>query len=809
MNHSKTSRFRRPRLRLPHLRLPTRIYSGIGLLSALFLVSIFCSLWGTSRVLRNGESLLAAEESAELLQRIHLQVIDLERVVTAYVASGNNSNDTEARRIKHKLETLLQQSLDGTHSEETLRRLQKMKQLMASYRESYEFLVEERKLRESLVKGKLFGLGGKLQRQITDLQKIFEIKENKHLQNLLERGADAFSYSERMMLRYLIDPDSLKSRDVLNSLDTALGEFERACDLGSEQDQAELDSILANTREYRSIALRTTQATRGYLAIVNVVLAGQASEFLYQAQKVQELTDARLELIAKNNRIRASETLSLTLGLGGTAMCVGIFIAWLFIRSIVQPITKITDTFIALSQGEDVSSIPGLERSDDIGDLARAANVFRSRNRQTVRDASALREKNIEIEKLATEFKRLAREANVANEAKSEFLANMSHEIRTPMTAINGFSELLCEQSETPELREAASTILRNGTHLLDIINDILDLSKIESGKMTVEKIRCPVHDIVKDVEQLMRVRSEAKNIELRVSVVPETPSQFESDPTRLRQILVNLVGNAIKFTELGCVDMQVRYESDSNLMRFEITDTGIGMTEDQMARLFKPFNQADNTMSRRFGGTGLGLSICKRLSGLLGGDIAVSSTHGLGSVFSVTVDAGAVEYVTPPDTRTRVKVSSVNTNATVSATRNEEKRLGGFRIMLAEDGPDNQRLIGHVLTKAGAELEIVDNGEKAVHLALEKARQNKPFDVLLIDMQMPVMDGYQAATELRRANYQGQIIALTAHAMAHDRQKCIDAGCTDYQSKPIDRIALIDACLVACNASRAELIDS
>jgi signal transduction histidine kinase/ActR/RegA family two-component response regulator len=394
----------------------------------------------------------------------------------------------------------------------------------------------------------------------------------------------------------------------------------------------------------------------------------------------------------------------------------------------------------------------------------------------------------------------LSREAaETASRAKSGFLANMSHEIRTPMTAILGYADLLLDPHLEPADRLAhVSVIRRNGEHLLQIINDILDLSKIEAGRLDIERIECSPARVLGDVASLMRVRAAEKRLRFAVHYVPPLPSVVRTDPTRLRQILINLVGNAIKFTVDGEVVVTLAVVGASPaVLSLTVRDTGVGMSEEQLRSLFAPFSQADASTTRRFGGTGLGLSISKRLAHALGGDITVESAPGLGSTFTVaipvTVPLGATwdevvsESIQSPE---RAGVRTVRGPHASSDVPPGAPPLDGLRILLAEDGPDNQRLLTHVLQRAGAIVEVAANGLEAVE-AMNR-HGVPPFDVILMDMQMPVMDGYAATRRLRAIGHRRPIIALTAHAMDGDRAACLDAGCDDYATKPIDRARLI-----------------
>lgn len=386
--------------------------------------------------------------------------------------------------------------------------------------------------------------------------------------------------------------------------------------------------------------------------------------------------------------------------------------------------------------------------------------------------------------------------AESANHAKSEFLANMSHEIRSPLTAILGYSDLLLNDSNVNQSanqrNEAIQTIQRNGTHLLDIINDILDLSKIEAGRLTIELLPYSPMTIVEEILSLMHVRSQAKGIGLDVVYQTPIPAQVLTDPTRFRQVLMNLVANAIKFTEVGSVGLLVRYDSgEKPRLEMDVVDTGIGIPANQQKGLFQAFHQADASTTRKFGGTGLGLAISKRLAEMLGGDVTlIESTPGVGSRFRASFSVRPIDGVEMVNPSTKLEAAPVVGSKPKSGE--VPNMLAGCRVLLAEDGPDNQRMIAHILRKAGAEVTVVENGQLAAESAMEANHSGRRFHVILMDMQMPVLDGYRAATRLRSKGYPGPIIALTAHAMAGDREKCIESGCNDYTTKPINRVEML-----------------
>lgn len=378
-------------------------------------------------------------------------------------------------------------------------------------------------------------------------------------------------------------------------------------------------------------------------------------------------------------------------------------------------------------------------------------------------------------------------QAEAANLAKSEFLANMSHEIRTPLNGILGFTELLANNSDGDDPRKRAEfvdTIAASGNLLLELINDVLDLSKIEAGQLDVELAQCSPHDVINQVVSVLRVRAQQKGLHLKFNWSSQVPESIVSDCGRLHQLLFNLVGNAIKFTSQGGVTIDAALDTATETLTMRVTDTGIGIPKAKHGEIFRPFVQADNSVTRRYGGTGLGLAICTRLAAALGGSIHVESHEGDGSQFTLQISTGKLDGVelleAPPADAIRGKVpeqSACNT------------KLPPAHILLVEDGETNRKLVRIMLEEAGATVTTAENGWIAV-----KTTEKLQFDLILMDMQMPVMDGYQAATRMRADGISTPIVALTAHAMKDDEQKCLDAGCSGYLTKPIQSAKLLEA---------------
>ncbi|MEM9753952.1 MAG: ATP-binding protein [Planctomycetota bacterium] len=475
-------------------------------------------------------------------------------------------------------------------------------------------------------------------------------------------------------------------------------------------------------------------------------------------------------------------------------------------RSIAVPLSFVTGIAQRLSTGERRINAPVDRSPDEAGQLLRtlyqlddaiaaAEEDMAHRTEDLELTNERLEEQTIELATKTQELETARISADAANHAKSAFLANMSHEIRTPMTAILGYAEVLRDESISEKERcDHLNTIQRNGQHLLTIINDILDVSKIEANQMTVEQIETRPLELLDQVISLLKVRAEDRGVDLQLEPAYPLPTAIQSDPVRFRQILLNLIGNAIKFSPQGRVTVRPRFEPNENRLIVQIADSGIGMSPEQVERLFQPFTQADGSTTRKFGGTGLGLTISKRLATMLGGDIEVTSTPGQGSTFTVSITTGPVDpsVIVDDDLGATRAMKHRPTLTTKSKPAAPDEPLAG-RILLAEDGKDNQRLITFILKKAGFTVDLAEDGQQALDKLAEARADGQTYDVVLMDMQMPRVDGLTATRTARQSGYTGPIVALTAHAMDEHRKQAMDAGCTDFATKPIDRAALLE----------------
>lgn len=498
------------------------------------------------------------------------------------------------------------------------------------------------------------------------------------------------------------------------------------------------------------------------------------------------------------------------------AMLVVILITMRLQRAISSPIIALTKTAQQISLNADPSIRVEGQAGGELKTLQDAFNRMLDRIQQS---EQALQSAHGDLEdrvfertrELSQEVKRrkqtqdaleAAKEvAEAANQAKTEFLANMSHEIRTPLNGIMGFTDILLTNTEQLSLEERVDylrTIRTSGSHLCSLINDILDVSKIEAGRFELERISCSPRQILEEVVAVLKVQAEEKGLYLKYETSDDLPETISSDPGRLRQLLMNLIGNAVKFTEVGGIQISADVTASTpQQLRFEVIDTGVGIATEQLEAIFDPFSQADTSVTRRFGGTGLGLAISRKICETLGGRLTVQSELGVGSVFLATINANATGEASSTTDDLKPATQEINSSQSIPLTNR--------RILVVDDGDTNRKLVQLILRRAGAQVTTAENGLEGMHTV---NRENP--ELILMDMQMPVMDGYSATRQLRAEGLTLPIIALTAHAMKGDEEKCIEAGCSAYLTKPVDaeRVVAIVSEWLSKTESPAPMID-
>ena len=469
--------------------------------------------------------------------------------------------------------------------------------------------------------------------------------------------------------------------------------------------------------------------------------------------------------------------------------CLGGILAEALVRPLKR-LTKRTREFLEAITGESLEK----GRSNELKNLTLSFNAMIKNlklhidKRNTAekelkqhRDSleQTVQQRTVELQENVKKSETLQREAEESNEAKSQFLANMSHEIRTPMNAIMGFSDILAGEEVNEDQRNYVNVIRESGKHLLSVIDDILDFSKIEAGKVEIDSKDSSVQHILHAIESMVHAQTKEKGVEFHINTDDNVPANIVTDPDRLKQCLINLANNAAKFTHKGHVHLNVSLEEKNEQahIRFDVEDTGIGVPDEMQKKIFESFTQADESHTREYGGTGLGLAITRRLAHLLGGDLTMTSQKGVGSTFSLTVPTN-VDVNTQPLLGGNV----VNDQMFSGAEKTKNAEFSG-RVLVAEDVLDNQRLITVLLNRVGLDVTIASDGEQAVQTAL-----SEQFDIILMDIQMPKMNGYDATRKIKNKGITAPIIALTAKAMKGDKEKCLEAGCDDYLSKPIDR---------------------
>ena len=825
------------------------------------------------------------------VRALQRDILDLQRTVLLFRETASDSAVSRFERLMQsialKLDDLETSSLANLPKSETDDMLQRMRHHLQAYQNNFKDVVEARARRdEQMLSTSLFSTfidDEALPSGLTDLQK-------KSLQLLLSQARHA-------ALQYRLEPDAHQTEEVIAAIS-------QARDIAATAKPQDAENFTTALNSAQDQFLMLTQLIRGNMFLVNVVMAGSANEFLYLSNELVEQVNKQYSSLAAKTQQEAESAqqnldiaslLAIFLAIAATAYT---------IYRILNPVKALTSVFRSLAKDRQITQIPGLRRKDEIGQLADAANVFRQKNQQThtlLKESQALNHQQKSLNEALSAAKDKAEKATAS---KSIFLANMSHELRTPVNGIVGLIELAQQQPMSPVLQDYLNKASYSSQVLMSVINDVLDFSRIEAGKLDLEETNFSMHSLFNNLLSVVTLRAQEKNLSIKLVVAPGLPTQAVGDPTRISQVLLNLCSNAIKFTEQGEItlrfDGELNPAADAMTLNIEVKDTGIGMTDAQLKRVFSPFSQAEEATNRKYGGSGLGLAIVRQLVDLMNGELAVSSTPDCGTVFNITLPlatqadtprlltdlptlpVGAQYYsnhsLLPAEYLHRLRVKrrgeplealsgnvgappcilvDIDNHATFHSMlpRLNELKAQGINIgivmptlpgkllekisqswpdiflshpftpaqftsfvrslagmptkgpqktaepatlptleghvLLVEDNAINQVVTGEILSSLGLSYDVAEDGQQAV----TKVENAPHYDLILMDVQMPQMDGYQATHALREKGFTSvPIVGLSANAMKEDKELALKAGMNSYITKPVKRELLASA---------------
>ncbi|MFY0642500.1 MAG: response regulator [Bermanella sp.] len=598
--------------------LHTQVNLVLAILTFTVFVQLYSSYTNLSTLIDNQAILSVSHENVGIVYKLERDVIDLQRNLLIYKETGSDSSIERFHEVIEHVNARIQALSSHVGEGEDFLVGQDIFSRMVSHIQDYEDNFT------SVINAKSNQLES-IEKLELNIKNLFELLSGTTQEEILNIQNN-INFLEQYMREYLLTLDGEKVTGFNNTISHLM---DLLSSVNTEVNDVNLKVIQKDFR-------RLVQLNRGYLYLVNIVMAGSANEFLFLTKKIRENATKRqdhIEEVAKNSS-KYAKLLNAVVNI--IFLVIIIVITWYLSRKIILPIKNITDVFNVLSKGEEVNVIPSTNRKDEIGNLARAAEIFHQNNKLTQKLLVESQDMIANQEVLNIQLEQEKKNAEMAAESKSMFLANMSHEIRTPMNGIVGLVDLVLKTDLNSKQKRYLDRIAYSGQIMMNVINDILDFSKIEAGKMEIESVRFEVNDIIENVISSMQVRVEEKSLDFKIWITPSVPKELKGDPLRISQILLNLCSNSIKFTDEGSIAIKFDYVDD--MLLFSVHDTGIGMNEQQVGSIFESFTQADGSISRKYGGTGLGLTIVKQLIKLMDGDIKVESSLDVGTQVYVRV---------------------------------------------------------------------------------------------------------------------------------------------------------------------------